>query len=98
MPVRRSHVAALDVIAYSGTEVTLDLRVGSGTYVRSLAAALGGHCRTLRRTEIGPFSIAEASADLQTVELLEPAVALRRLPDDAVARGPKDALVRAGLA
>jgi tRNA pseudouridine55 synthase len=98
MPVRRSHVSALDVIAYSGTEVTLDLRVGSGTYVRSLAAALGGHCRTLRRTEIGPFSVTEASADPATVELLEPAVALRRLPDDAVARGPKDALVRAGLA
>ena len=35
MPVRRSHVAALDVITYSGTEVTLDLRVGSGTYVRA---------------------------------------------------------------
>jgi tRNA pseudouridine55 synthase len=98
MPVRRSHVSALDVIAYSGTEVTLDLRVGSGTYVRSLAAALGGHCRTLRRTEIGPFAVSEASADLATVELLEPSAALRRLPDDAVARGPKDALVRAGLA
>src|SRR5206468_8030392 len=62
MPVRRSHVAALDVIAYSDTEVTLDLRVGSGTYVRSLATALGGHCRTLRRTEIGPFSVADAVA------------------------------------
>jgi tRNA pseudouridine55 synthase len=98
MPVRRSHVSALDVIAYSGTEVTLDLRVGSGTYVRSLATALGGHCRTLRRTEIGPFSVAEATADLQTVELFAPAVALARLPDEAVARGPKDALARAGLA
>jgi tRNA pseudouridine55 synthase len=97
MPVRRSHVSALDVIAYSGTEVTLDLRVGSGTYVRSLATALGGHCRTLRRTEIGPFSVAEATADLQTVELVAPAVALARLPDEAVARGPKDALARAGL-
>jgi tRNA pseudouridine55 synthase len=98
MPVRRSHVAALAVIAYSGTEVTLDLRVGSGTYVRSLAAALGGYCRTLQRTEIGPFSVDEASSDLQTVELIEPAAALGRLPDEAVARAPKDALVRAGLA
>jgi tRNA pseudouridine55 synthase len=98
MPVRRSHVAALDVIAYSDTEVTLDLRVGSGTYVRSLAAALGGHCRTLRRTEVGPFSVDEATADLQTVGLIDPAVALRRLSDDAVARAPKDALARAGLA
>jgi tRNA pseudouridine55 synthase len=98
MPVRRSHVAALDVITYSGAEVTLDLRVGSGTYVRSLAVALGGHCRLLRRSEIGPFSVAEASQDLETVELVEPGVALRRLPDDAVARAPKDVLVRAGLA
>jgi tRNA pseudouridine55 synthase len=98
MPVRRSHVGALDVITYSGTEVTLDLRVGSGTYVRSIAAALGGHCRTLRRTDVGPFSVAEASSDLATVELLDPAVALARLSDDAVARAPRDALVRAGLA
>ena len=98
MPVRRSHVSALDVIAYSGTEVTLDLRVGSGTYVRSIATALGGHCRTLRRTEIGPFSLAEATDDLSSVELLEPAAALARLPDDAVARAPRDALARAGLA
>jgi tRNA pseudouridine55 synthase len=76
--------------------VTLDLRVGSGTYVRSIATALGGHCRTLRRTEVGPFSVAEASSDLASVELLEPAAALARLPDDAVARAPKDALARAG--
>ena len=43
-----------------GDTVTLDLRVGSGTYVRAIAAALGGHCRTLRRTEVGPFSVEEA--------------------------------------
>jgi tRNA pseudouridine55 synthase len=98
MPVRRSHVAALDVIAYTDTEVTLDLRVGSGTYVRSLAAALGGHCRTLRRTEVGPFTVEEATEDLQTVELIDPAAALGRLSDEAVARAPKDALLRAGLA
>ena len=35
----------------------LDLRVSSGTYVRAIADALGGHCRTLRRLEIGPFSV-----------------------------------------
>ncbi len=34
MPVRRSTVHALDVIAYTGETVTLDLRVSSGTYVR----------------------------------------------------------------
>ncbi len=60
MPMRRSRVEALDVIAYSGEEVRLDLRVSSGTYVRAIADALGGHCRTLRRLEIGPFSVDEA--------------------------------------
>ena len=60
MPLRRSRVDALDVVATTGQTVTLDLRVTSGTYVRAIAAALGGHCRTLRRTEVGPFSVEEA--------------------------------------
>jgi tRNA pseudouridine55 synthase len=63
MPVRRSRIDALDVIAYSGETVTLDSRVESGTYVRSIAAALGGHCRTLRRLEVGPFSVDEADPE-----------------------------------
>ena len=62
MPLRRSTVYALDVIAYTGDTVTLDLRVSSGTYVRAIAHALGGHCRTLRRTEVGPFDVADAVA------------------------------------
>lgn len=63
MPLRRSRVDALDVIAYSGDSVLLDLRVSSGTYVRAIADALGGHCRTLRRTAIGPFLIEEADPE-----------------------------------
>jgi tRNA pseudouridine55 synthase len=60
MPLRRSRVDALDVIDYAQGVVRLDLRVNSGTYVRSIAEALGGHCRTLRRLEVGPFSVEEA--------------------------------------
>jgi len=60
MPLRRSTVHALDVIAYTGEVVTLDIRVSSGTYVRAIAEALGGHCRALRRTEVGPFSVTDA--------------------------------------
>jgi tRNA pseudouridine55 synthase len=60
MPLRRSVVHALDVIAYTGDTVTLDLRVSSGTYIRAIADAVGGHCRTLRRTEVGPFDVADA--------------------------------------
>jgi tRNA pseudouridine55 synthase len=63
MPTRRSRVDALDVIAYSGEIVTLDLRVSSGTYVRSIADALGGHCLTLRRTEVGPFRVEDADPE-----------------------------------
>ena len=62
MPRRRSTVHALDVIAYTGARATLDLLVSSGTYVRAIAEALGGHCATLRRTEVGPFSVDEAVA------------------------------------
>jgi tRNA pseudouridine55 synthase len=71
MPVRRSTVHALDVIAYTGETVTLDLHVSSGTYVRSVAAVLGGHCTTLRRTDVGPFSVGDAVApDAFTAERL----------------------------
>ena len=63
MPVRRSRVDALELLGYEGGVATLDLRVSSGTYVRSIAEALGGHCRTLRRTEIGPFAVDEADEE-----------------------------------
>jgi tRNA pseudouridine 55 synthase len=60
MPLRRSTVHELDVVAYTGETVTLDMRVGSGTYVRAIAHALGGHCTTLRRTAVGPFDVRDA--------------------------------------
>jgi tRNA pseudouridine55 synthase len=63
MPLRRSRVAALDVITNTDGAVTLDLRVSSGTYVRAIADALGGHCRTLRRTEVGPFRVEDADPE-----------------------------------
>jgi tRNA pseudouridine55 synthase len=73
MPLRRSRVDALDVIAYTDGIATLDLRVSSGTYVRSIADALGGHCTALRRTEVGPFSVREA--DPERIVPLEDALA-----------------------
>ncbi|HET8652214.1 MAG TPA: hypothetical protein VFM13_06550 [Gaiellaceae bacterium] len=60
MPIRRSTVRSLDLVDYADGVATLDLLVGSGTYVRSIAAELGGHCRSLRRTEIGPFRVEDA--------------------------------------
>ena len=75
MPVRRSRVDALDLVSYGDGLARLDLRVSSGTYVRAIATALGGHCRTLRRTEVGPFLIEEADPE----RLLPPDEALARL-------------------
>jgi tRNA pseudouridine55 synthase len=63
MPLRRSRVDTLDVIAYRDGIVTLDLRVSSGTYVRAIADVLGGHCVSLRRTEVGPFRVEEAEPE-----------------------------------
>jgi tRNA pseudouridine55 synthase len=88
MPMRRSQVYALDVIAYSGAGVRLALHVSSGTYVRSIAAALGGHCSTLRRTAVGPFAVDEADSE----RLLRPSEALARLPAEAVRRVPEAVL------
>jgi tRNA pseudouridine55 synthase len=63
MPLRRSRVDTLDVIAYRDGIASLDLLVSSGTYVRAIADALGGHCVSLRRTEIGPFRVEEADPE-----------------------------------
>jgi tRNA pseudouridine55 synthase len=60
MPTRHSTVHELTLVAYAAGVATLDLRVSSGTYVRAIADALGGHCRTLRRLAVGPFSVDEA--------------------------------------
>jgi tRNA pseudouridine55 synthase len=60
MPVRRSTVHELELVSYDGRVATLDLLVSSGTYVRSIAEALGGHCAALRRTEVGPFRVEDA--------------------------------------
>jgi tRNA pseudouridine55 synthase len=76
MPVRRSRVDALELVSYDDGVARLDLRVGSGTYVRSIADALGGHCRMLRRLEVGPFCVEDADEE----RILPPAEALPFLP------------------
>ncbi len=72
MPTRVMRVHGLELVSYADGIVALDLLVGSGTYIRSIADRLGGHCVTLRRTEIGPFSVDEA--DEERVLALEEAL------------------------
>lgn len=65
-PVRRVVLHELSVHAVREGEIDLELRTGKGFYVRSfgrdLARALGtlGHLSSLRRTENGPFTLAQA--------------------------------------
>ena len=74
MPLRRSTVHELRLVAFDGRVATLDLLVSAGTYVRAIADALGGHCVSLRRTEVGPFRLEEADEERIV------------LPEDALAR------------
>ena len=80
--------------AASGPIARLDVRCGSGTYIRTLAAdigtALGGgaHVATLRRLAVGSFVIEEA-CDVEHLAnrpppLLPPAAGLRDYPSIAV--------------
>jgi len=75
MPVRRMIVHELLLQDYAGGVARLDLLVSSGTYIRAIAEALGGHCRELRRTEIGPFSVEETDPE----RIIPPEEALARL-------------------
>jgi len=75
MAVRRSRVDSLELLSYGEGIARLDLKVGSGTYVRAIATALGGHCRTLRRTEVGPFRVEEADPE----RMIPPDEALARV-------------------
>jgi tRNA pseudouridine55 synthase len=83
MPIRRSRVDALDLVAYEDGIATIHARVSSGTYMRAIADVLGGHCRMLRRLEVGPFSVEEADPEA----IVAVADALARLGDEAVAPG-----------
>ena len=60
MPTRRSEIFDLRIHRYAPPLVELELHVSSGTYVRAIADALGGHCRWLRRTAVGPFRVGDA--------------------------------------
>lgn len=75
MPRRTMHVHELVNTGYSQGVVTLELHVSSGTYIRAIADEIGGHCVSLRRTEIGPFHVDEVDPD----RIIEPEAALARL-------------------
>lgn len=92
IPARPVHIAAFDVLATRREDEFLDLDVhvecSSGTYIRSLARDLGealgvgGHLTALRRTEVGPYTLADA----RTLEELADAPQLSLSLDEALIR------------
>lgn len=92
LDVRPVEVYAMDVVSYDYPELTLDIRCGRGTYVRSLGRDLARRLGTeavmsaLVRTAIGSFTLDEA-VDPATVDatsladhLLPPLRAVANLP------------------
>jgi tRNA pseudouridine55 synthase len=87
LPARRVTVHELEADDFRREGEFLDFRLrvrcSSGTYVRALArdlgAALGvgGHLTSLRRTAVGAFTLAQASADLDHLDVVPIAAAAR---------------------
>lgn len=104
---RPIEVYSIDLIEYSYPQLTLDIRCGSGTYVRSLgrdiARTLGTEAvmSALSRTEIGPFHLSNALSgdDIspQSIDrsILPPQSALGTLPTLAVSE-QQEAFLRNG--
>ncbi|MCU1372909.1 MAG: truB [Actinomycetia bacterium] len=78
----------------------IEVECSSGTYIRTLAADIGrelgggAHLRNLRRTAIGPHTLAEAHL-LEDIQLLSPAAAVAHLAQVTV-DGATAALVAQG--
>jgi tRNA pseudouridine55 synthase len=87
MPVRTSTVHELELQDYRDGVARLALRVSTGTYVRAIADALGGHCVELRRTAVGPFEVRDADEERIVAPLdALPFLPLKELaPDEALA-------------
>lgn len=104
---RPIEVHAIDLLEYTYPQLTLDIRCGSGTYVRSLgrdiARALGTEAimSALTRTEIGPFQVSQAlSGDDITPQSIDrafipPLMALGTMPTLTVS-GQEEAFLRNG--
>ncbi|MDO4606162.1 MAG: tRNA pseudouridine(55) synthase TruB [Bowdeniella nasicola] len=94
LPARPVTISSLDILGplrpTTGAggdgvvDIDVDLRVSSGTYVRAIARDLGeklgvgGHLTQLERTEVGPFTLAEAST-VSEPQLLDPLAVMGRV-------------------
>jgi tRNA pseudouridine55 synthase len=101
VPVRRVMIEALDLTRFDAgaQEAELFVRCSSGTYIRQLVADLGelcgagAYCAQLERTEVGPFSLADADQE----RLLPLSAAVSFLPERVLSAAEADS-VRNGRA
>jgi tRNA pseudouridine55 synthase len=91
MPLRRSRIDELRVLRFESPDLDLELGVSSGTYVRAIADALGGHCTALRRIAVGSFLVEDADEGV----VLSPRAALPHLPEAQITPAEAE-LVRRG--
>jgi len=72
MKARQAEILSWDIVEYSYPRLVVDIRVSSGTYIRSIAHDLWeiletwGYLSALRRTSIGDLDISEAYVYSQT--------------------------------
>ena len=70
MPSRRVRIDRIEILEYRYPDLLLEVRCGSGTYLRSLGMDLAAELGTvavmteLRRTQIGDFHVADAAGEL----------------------------------
>ncbi|WP_054142932.1 tRNA pseudouridine(55) synthase TruB [Bosea sp. AAP35] len=100
LEARPVEIDALRIVSHDGATTTFEAECGKGTYVRAIARDLGlalgclGHVAHLRRTRVGPFSIAESASvetlreglDSATGALLPVKAALALIPELVVHR------------
>ena len=99
-PMRVVLIHSIEVVAYEPPSLTIDVRCGKGTYIRSLARDIGvalgttGYCHTLRRTAVGQFGIANAwlLSDLDEMDARKRWSDVALAPDAAVAGLPAQVL------
>jgi tRNA pseudouridine55 synthase len=65
-PMKHVEIESIEVIDYAWPLLKIDVKCGSGTYIRSLAddigreLGVGGYCEELRRTKVGHFDVKDA--------------------------------------
>ena len=67
-PMKQVKIEAITIVEYNWPNLKIDVKCGSGTYIRSLAddigreLGVGGYCIELRRTKVGEFDVKDAVA------------------------------------